>query len=187
MARDDRRLYMGMVPPGARPASDVYLEDGETVEAAVTELQAQADKKFELIETIELTEDVSTIIRSTTPEGDAYDFSDVIIRYTSGAAASNAPVWLYVNDQMLFRTGVPYIETTGTQTGTMGASVIGGKCFAFNTATRAAYPNNNQSAIAIYTMPYSFGPMPLGKIEKIQITGVSANIPAGTIVEIFAK
>lgn len=179
----NRTPFYGAVPTSKLQADHVFMADGTSVQDELSTINAE----FKLIETIELTEEASTIIRTASPDGTAYNFTDVVIRFTSGASASNAPVWLYVNDQMLFRTGVSYIETTGAQTGTMGASVIGGKCFAFNTATRAAYPNNNQSAVGIYTMPYSFGPMPLGKIEKIQITGVSVNIPANTIVEIFAK
>ena len=55
MAREYREnIYMGVAPVTHMNATNVYMADGST-------LQEQADKKFELIESITLTENVALI------------------------------------------------------------------------------------------------------------------------------
>lgn len=91
MAREYKEaIYMGVAPVTHINATNVYMADGST-------LQEQADKKFELIEEITLTEDTTIIERSTTPDNKAYDFKKIILSYTRDTTAASTDTF-YVNN-----------------------------------------------------------------------------------------
>ena len=86
----NRTPFYGAVPTSKLNADHVFMADGST-------LQEQADKKFELIEEITLTEDTTIIERSTTPDNKAYDFKKIILSYTRDTTAASTDTF-YIND-----------------------------------------------------------------------------------------
>ena len=63
----NRTPFYGAVPTSKLQADHVFMANGST-------LQEQADKKFELIETITLTEDAAVIERDLNSDNDYYFF-----------------------------------------------------------------------------------------------------------------
>ena len=67
-----------------------YNPESENAQSgtAVAEALQTLDKKYELIETITLTEDVAQITRETSPDGKAYNFKKLFIDYNSPKSMS---------------------------------------------------------------------------------------------------
>lgn len=86
----NRTPFYGAVPTSKLNADHVFMADGST-------LQQYADKKFELIEEITLTEDTTIIERSTTPDNKAYNFQKIILSYTRETTAASSDTF-YINN-----------------------------------------------------------------------------------------
>lgn len=67
------------------------LTDAEKKNACST-IGSMYDGRYELIEKITLTEDVTQISRATSPDGEAYNFKKLFIDYKSGKSMSNVRV-----------------------------------------------------------------------------------------------
>ena len=79
----NRTPFYGAVPTSKLQADHVFMADGST-------LQEQADRKYELIEEITLTEDVTSIVRNEYPDGTKYKLKGVIIKCINARGAANA-------------------------------------------------------------------------------------------------
>ena len=69
----------------AKPVIDhTYNPESENAQSgvAVAEALEPFNRKYELIETITISEEVNTITRNTEPNGNAYSFKDVLIKFT---------------------------------------------------------------------------------------------------------
>ena len=88
----NRTPFYGAVPTSKLNANHVFMADGST-------LQEQADKKFELIEEITLTENTALIERTTEPDGTPYNFESLFIETTlSNSAALTSRSILKINN-----------------------------------------------------------------------------------------
>lgn len=172
-----RPLYMGMVPPGARPASDVYLEDGETVEAAVTELQEQAGKKFELVDTITTEEDLN-LVDITIPDG----YKEIIINaeiqtgndsYATTYRVNNELNYAYVGSAIA--TAIKYHATRIAIDGDLYIGQI-------NTASTGRLNTTSVNSTASYSHVISGSTT----ITNIKISSVGT-IPTGSTFTIYGK
>ena len=94
----NRTPFYGAVPTTSLQADHVYMAGGGSVQDALT-------KKYELIETITITEAVTLIERSTTPGGDAYNFSALKLDIVAPAVASNTNMLTFINDVQILQLG----------------------------------------------------------------------------------
>lgn len=92
----NRTPFYGAVPTSKLQADHVFMANGST-------LQEQADKKFELIETITLTEDAAVIERDLNSDNDYYFF------FITAEGSESAGIRL-----RLFNNNVGIITTTNS-------------------------------------------------------------------------
>ncbi len=95
----NRTPFYGAVPTSKMQADHVFMADGST-------LQEQADKKFELIEEITLTEDTALIERTTEPNGTPYNFKYLILFIDTPSVSATRNVYFDVNGNTVFRNGL---------------------------------------------------------------------------------
>ena len=82
----NRTPFYGAVPTSKLQADHVFMADGST-------LQEQADREFELIETITLTEDVALIERDYNGQ-----YSDILIDIYAAPAATASNIVFSINE-----------------------------------------------------------------------------------------
>ena len=87
----NRTPFYGAVPTYRLNADHIFMADGST-------LQELADKKFEQIEEITLTEDTAVIERTTEPDTTPYNFKEVIVVFEHEPSAAAQAVYSRITD-----------------------------------------------------------------------------------------
>lgn len=167
-------IYMGVAPTTHMHATNVSLNSGESVQADSDAIHDYLNRKYELIETITLTEDTAVIERTTEPDTTPYNFEKLILSITTPAVTANRNVYFYINDinylrMPIIRTSLIYsridIEIKNgilTNSAVYGTSITVGSNLYSNTMIRDV---NN--------------------ITKLEIN-CSDLIPADSVIEIYA-
>ena len=101
----NRTPFYGAVPTSKLQADHVFMADGST-------LQEQADKKFELIEEITLTEDTAIIERTTEPDGTTYKFEKMFIDIYAPIGTSNQFLRIFINNMASQLSVIPNVTNT---------------------------------------------------------------------------
>ena len=165
----NRTPFYGAVPTSKLQADHVFMADGST-------LQEQADKKFELIETITLTEDVAAIERNLNSDNDYYFF------FETAAGSESAGIRL-----RLFNNNVNILSTVNANSIQTTKRLL--KYSFLNDRTIIKIHSNLQ--IAAGSSP-SIGASyendhHIDKYDKVSFESSSATqlIPAGTVVYIY--
>ena len=183
--------YIPLYAPGgqlktAEPTADDAAANKAYVDAVKADLAdklEEANKAYELIETITLTEATNIIERSTKPDGTAYSFAKVLITVdtpkTDTAAQQN--IRLYINDGTLDYYAYYQSLTTYAKRAHFDCAVENGllKIRIGNGATNYGGENTGVAAM-IENANVVF----LSAINKIKLKG-EATFAVGTIIKIY--
>ena len=169
----NRTSFYGAVPTSKLNADHVFMADGST-------LQEQADKKFELIEEITLTEDAVLIERTAEPDGTSYNFIKIYVELQTATASTNRNSYVQTNNIPCVRlNGIP--STTARYASAL-RWIDGGLLFAANAASETSTADSSLGAYQ--TTAYMMRNI-TGNIENIKISCVDG-IPADSIIKIYA-
>ena len=177
--------------PGYTPVKGVdyftpeeVREVAETAAGLVDVPEAIKENKWELIETITLTEDVKAIERTVEPDGTPYNFIKMAVRSVmeSGVAASAAVNYRFNNSMGLILTGVAHLNTA-KQYSFMYAEVENGR---FNGYTGTGKTNQYEPLSITGNSYYRF----LFSCDKFTAINLSTPVtnavfPADSVIEIY--
>lgn len=151
-------------------------------------------KKFELIEQFTLTEDVTQIYRSQKPNGEAYNFNDVIMTLNipiieEGSTEAYGGNFMYIvnsetdiaNNRVVAQGGVFKKGQVGNIS--VRAKIEGGIVFGSYGAS-AGNTSNKQAANTSYS---NIGMLPAENITSVLFTFFGQTIFSGTIIKIYAR
>lgn len=174
MAREYKEdIYMGVAPVTRINATNVYMADGST-------LQKQADKKFELIETITLTEDTSIIERTTEPDTTPYNFESVIITAEMAQSDNNRNMRISINNDgisfAIYRARVTNSTSYSIAKILKKANLIDFSSAYSTTASGISNP-------VVLCTPYMVNAV---NITSITMTMLADVIPTGSVIKIYA-
>ena len=171
----NRTPFYGAVPTSKLQADHIFMADGST-------LQEQADKGFELIEEITLTEDTTVIERTTEPDGTAYNFESVIMTFknVNNNAVTAAGTFEFNNILPIFYCGNFKVNNQTTS-----YKVVRLLKYAniFNWITNQPSVNFNNGYQAANINP-SY--LPHENINKIKTTITSDVFETGSVIQIYA-
>lgn len=151
-------------------------------------------KKFELIEQFTLTEDVTQIYRNQKPNGEAYNFNDVIMTLSipiieQGSTETYGGDFLYIVNSETDITDYRVVAQGGVfkkgQAGNISvrAKIEGGIVFGTYGAS-AGNTSNKQSAFTSYS---NMSMLPAENITSVLFTFFGQTIFSGTIIKIYAR
>lgn len=151
-------------------------------------------KKFELIEQFTLTEDVTQIYRSQKPNGEAYNFNDVIMTLSipiieQGSTEAYGGNFMYIVNSETDIANYRVVAQGGVfkkgQVGNISvrAKIEGGIVFGSYGAS-AGNTSNKQAANTSYS---NIGMLPAENITSVLFTFFGQTIFSGTIIKIYAR
>lgn len=138
--------------------------------------------KFELIEEITLSGEVSRIDRNSTPEGKPYKFKSLIIVVETPANVAVYGCQIYVNGYPIARFGISG-SNQYVQHSVSNIEIVNGRCFSFGSGTSLNNITNviNTSGLS----PYGFIGEPMDTINNLVISSYSGAIRSGAKVKIY--
>ena len=152
------------------------------------------NKKFELIEQFTLTEDVTQIYRNQKPNGEAYNFNDVIMTLNipiieAGSTEAYGGTFMYIvnsetdtaNNRVVAQGGVFKKGQVGNIS--VRAKIEGGIVFGTYGAS-AGNTSNKQSAFTSYS---NMNMLPAESITSVLFTFFGQPIFSGTTIKIYAR
>ena len=151
-------------------------------------------KKFELVEQFTLTEDVTQIYRSQKPNGEVYNFNDVIMTLSipiieEGSTEAYGGTFMYIvnsetdtaNNRVVAQGGVFKKGQVGNIS--VRAKIEGGIVFGAYGAS-AGNRSNKQAAFTSYS---NISMLSAEKITSVLFTFFGQTIFSGTIIKIYAR
>ena len=168
----NRTPFYGAVPTSKLNADHVFMADGST-------LQEQADKNFELIEEITLTEAAALIERTAEPDGTEYNFKHIYIETYTPQASTTTSGRVNVNSNLLVTRLNNFMRSDGVTYASSLVLSIFGIFKDFQTQGNATYRINQT-----YTCIANSEPAEI--IKKITIDAYSNNIPVDSVIKIYA-
>ena len=151
-------------------------------------------KKFELVEQFTLTEDVTQIYRNQKPNGEAYNFNDVIMTLSipiieQGSTEAYGGTFMYIvnsetdtaNNRVVAQGGVFKKGQVGNIS--VRAKIEGGIVFGAYGAS-AGNSSNKQAAFTSYS---NISMLSAEKITSVLFTFFGQTIFSGTIIKIYAR
>lgn len=151
-------------------------------------------KKFELVEQFTLTEGITQIYRSQKPNGEAYNFSDVIMTLNipiieEGSTEAYGGNFMYIVNSETDTAYNRVVAQGGVfkkgQVGNISvrAKIEGGIVFG-SYGVSAGNTSNKQAANTSYS---NIGMLPAEKITSVLFTFFGQTIFSGTIIKIYAR
>ena len=152
------------------------------------------NKKFELIEQFTLTEDVTQIYRNQKPNGEAYNFNDVIMTFNipiieQGSTETYGSSFMYIvnsetdiaNNRVVAQGGV--FKKGQVSNISVRAKIEGGMVF----GTYAASSGNVSNKQPAFTSYSNIGMLSAENITSVLFTFFGQPIFSGTTIKIYAR
>ena len=157
----------------------ITFTNGTTFDYTVTNGTA-ATGGFELIESVTLSEDTASFVRTEEPDGTPYAFGSLLVLVTFQPRSTSSDYHVFcgssANDRVCFFRSISAVNYASVL-----MEIKGGRLFA--TATNSPYRWNNSSS---YLTPNANGWIEKETIDYIRIQNASYDMTAGTKIEIYA-